>query len=267
MRVATLYDIHGNLPALEATLSEIAALDPDLIVVGGDVAGGPLPRATLDRLMALGDRARFIMGNGDREMMSCFNARATTEHSEGPFAAVSAWAAAQITPSQRDFLASFAESVVIDVDGLGPVLFCHGSPRSDEEIITAATPESRLEAMLQGVEKRVIVCGHTHVQFEREIGDRRVINACSVGMPYEGRPGAYWLWLGPEVRLHRTAYDVERAAERIRQSGMPGADEFAEENILHPPAASEATAIFEEMARQTVQDAHHGLGQAGAAGR
>ena len=116
MHVAALYDIHGNLPALEATLSEIAALYPDLIVVGGDVAGGPLPRATLDRLMALGDRARFIMGNGDREMMSFFNARATTEQSENSFAAVSAWAAAQITPSQRDFLASFAESVVIERD-------------------------------------------------------------------------------------------------------------------------------------------------------
>jgi putative phosphoesterase len=250
MRLAALYDIHGNLPALEAILAEIDALHPDRIVVGGDVAGGPMPRATLNRLMALGDRARFVMGNGDQEIVAHFDGLATEGQEENPFAAVSAWVAAQITPRQRDFLASFSTSAVLEVESLGQVLFCHGSPRSDEEIITAATPEPRLAAMLRGVEQRVIVCGHTHMRFEREIGDRRVINAGSVGMPYEGRPGAYWLWLGPEVRFHRTTYDVEQAAERIRRSGMPGAEEFAQENILTSPSAREATAIFEEMANQ-----------------
>jgi putative phosphoesterase len=248
MRIAVLYDIHGNLLALEATLAEIDILHPDLIVVGGDVAGGPMPRATLERLMALGDRVRFVRGNGDREMVAFFDGHPTKEQQANPFAPVGAWAATQITPSQRDFLASFVESVVLEVEGLGPVLFCHGSPRSDEEMITAATPGSHLQAMLQGVQQRVIVCGHTHMQFEREVGGKRVINAGSVGMPYEGQPGAYWLWLGPEVRFHRTEYAVEQAAESIRRSGMPGAEEFAQENMLHPPSASEATAIFEGMA-------------------
>ena len=248
MRIAAVYDIHGNLPALEATLAEIDDLRPDLILVGGDVASGPMPGATLDRLVALGDRALFIMGNGDREIIAFYDGHSSGEQEQNPFAAVGAWAATQITPSQRDFLTSFATSVVLEVEGLGPVLFCHGSPRSDEEMITSATPEARLHTMLQGVQQRVIVCGHTHMQFEREIGGTRMINAGSVGMPYEGKPGAYWLWLGPEVHFHHTAYHVEQAAEIVRRSGMPGADEFARENILHPPSASEATAIFEEMA-------------------
>jgi putative phosphoesterase len=250
MRLAALYDIHGNLPALEATLTEIDALDPDLIVVGGDVAGGLMPRATLDRLMALSDRARFIMGNGDREMVTFVDGHPSQEQEENPFAVVCAWAAIQITPSQRDFLASFAETIALEADGLGPVLFCHGSPRSDEEMSTEATPEPRLQAMLQGVQQTVIVCGHTHMQFAREIGGTRVINAGSVGMPYEGRSGAYWLWLGPDVRFHRTEYDVELAAESIRGSGMLGAEEFVQENVLHPPSAREVTAIFEAMAHQ-----------------
>jgi putative phosphoesterase len=248
MRIAAIYDIHGNLPALEATLAEISALQPDLIVVGGDVAGGPMPRATLDRLMALGDRAGFVRGNGDRNMVAFFDGHAGKEQEANPSAAIGTWAATQITPSQRNFLASFAESVVLEVDDLGMVLFCHGSPRSDEELITAATPESRVQLMLQGVAQDVVVFGHTHMQFDRVVGGTRIVNAGSLGMPYEGQPGAYWLWLGPEVRFHRTTYDVEQAAESIRRSGMPGADEFASENILHPPTAREATAIFEEMA-------------------
>ena len=250
MRIAAIYDVHGNLPALEATLAEVDALGPDLILVGGDVAGGPMPRATLDRLIALADRAQFIRGNGDREVVAFYDGHPSTGQDENPFAAVSAWAATQITRAQRDFLASFAETAVLDVEGLGQVLFCHGSPRSDQEMITSATPEHRLKAMLRGVPQMTVVCGHTHMQFERGLNGKRVINAGSVGMPYEGRPGAYWLWLGPDARFQRTAYDVEGAAEQIRRSGMPGAEEFAEENILRPPSTDEITAIFEQMANR-----------------
>lgn len=131
------------------------------------------------------------------------------------------------------------------MEGLGAVLFCHGSPRSDEEIITAATPDSRLGPMLEGATQSVIVCGHTHMQFERRARGKRVLNAGSVGMPYEGKAGAYWLLLGREAVWKRTAYDVAQAAELIRRSDMPDAEGFAEENVLHPPAAVEATTIFE----------------------
>jgi ribosomal protein uS13 len=127
---------------------------------------------------------------------------------------------------------------VVEVDGLGEVLFCHASPRSDEEIFTALSPAERLRPMLEGVPQRVVVCGHTHMQFDRVVDGTRVINAGSVGMPY-GRPGAYWLLLGPDVRLTRTEYDLQRAAELVQKTSYPQAGEFASRNVLNPQAEDE----------------------------
>jgi putative phosphoesterase len=247
MKVAAIYDIHGNLPALEAVLAEIDQAAPDLIVVGGDVASGPIPKATLERLMTLGERARFIRGNADRELVARFDGVSLTQDTSETFQAMTVWAAQQLDRKHRDFLASFAAQAVLAVDGLGEVLFCHGSPRSDEEILTAATPDQRLQAALTGVEQDVVVCGHTHMQFDRHFGKVRIVNAGSVGMPY-GEPGAYWALLGPQVTLRRTLYDLERAAHLIRASGYPQALEFAEHNVLQPPTAAEAIEVFERMA-------------------
>ena len=127
-------------------------------------------------------------------------------------------------------------------------MFCHGSPRGDEEILTRATPEERLRQALASVTEDVVVCGHTHMQFDRVVAGKRVVNAGSVGMPYEGRPGAYWALLGPDVNLRRTTYDVEAAANLIRSTDFPGADEFASDNVLHPPTADEVTDFFERLA-------------------
>jgi len=147
----------------------------------------------------------------------------------------------------RDFLAQFPEHVIVAVDGLGDILFCHGSPRSDEEILTVATPDGRAREALTGVVQRVVVCGHTHMQFDRYVGAIRVVNAGSVGMPY-GEPGAYWLLLGPGVELRRTCYNLATAAILIRASGCPMAGDFATNNVLAPPTAAEAIAVFEDMA-------------------
>ena len=95
----------------------------------------------------------------------------------------------------------------------------------------------------------VVVCGHTHVQFDREAAGKRLVNAGSVGMPYEARPGAYWALLGPDVELRRADYDLEAAAEAIRATGFPAAAELAAENVLRVPSAEEATKQFEDMAR------------------
>jgi putative phosphoesterase len=247
MKVAAIYDIHGNLPALEAVLAEIDQAAPDLIVVGGDVASGPLPRATLERLLALGERARFVRGNADRELVNCFDGTPMAPNIPEEVRELTTWAAQQLGRRHREFLASFAAQVVLNVDGLGDVLFCHGSPRSDEEMLTAATPDQRLQTALTGVEQPVVVCGHTHMQFDRQCGKVRIVNAGSVGMPY-GEPGAYWLWLGPEVALRRTPYDLEEAARLIRASGYPQAEDFADNNVLQPPTAAEAIEVFERMA-------------------
>jgi predicted phosphodiesterase len=244
VRVAALYDVHGNLPALEAVLAEVEALGVDAVVVGGDIAIGPMPRPTLEHLLALGERARFLRGNGDREI-----AADPAEHGSGLWADRTRWSAEQLEPGQRAWLAALPGTQSVDVAGLGPVLFCHGSPRSDEEILTAISPEPRVTAAVAGVGEAVVVCGHTHVQFDRRVAGKRLVNAGSVGMPYEAQPGAYWALLGPDVELRRTDYDLEAAAESVRTTGFPGAEELAAENVLKVPSAEEATEQFEAMAR------------------
>ena len=237
-RIAALYDVHGNLPALEAVLAEV---DADTILVGGDAVLGPMPKETLGLLRDRG--ATFIRGNCERHVVG------PPEVAEGTWDEMAQWAHAQLGEEELRFLRGLAHPLSLDVEGLGPVLFCHGSPRSDEEILTAITPPKRLDPILDGVQERVIVCGHTHVQFDRLVGDRRLVNAGSVGMAYEGEPGiAAWALLGPGIELRRTRYDAEAAAARIRASGMPGADEFADEYVLHPTAAEEATSHFESLA-------------------
>ena len=238
MRVAALADIHGNLPALEAVLSDVALARPDLIVSCGDVASGPLPVETLEMLRAL-PVARFVQGNADRGLVTAFDGGRRSK-SPGPAAD---WCATQLSQEQRDFLASFAPAVPVEVDGLGRVLFCHGSPRSDEEMMTSETPDKRIRELIAGLDANVIVCGHTHMAFDRMVGRVRVVNPGSVGMPY-GHPGAYWALLGPEVEFRRSDYDREAAATRIRSSAWPGAEDFARENVVSVPSAEDAFAFF-----------------------
>lgn len=242
MRVAALYDVHGNLPALDAVLAEVEGLDVDAVVVGGDICIGPMPSATLDRLLALGERALFLRGNGDREIAApASGADLWLERTR--------WSAAQLERGQLAWLAGLPDTQSVEVDGLGPVLFCHGSPRSDGEILTRISPEARVAAAVAGVGEAVVVCGHTHVQFDRRVAGKRLVNAGSVGMPYEAEPGAYWALLGPDLELRRTEYDLEAAATAIRATGFPAADELAAENVLTVPSAEEATEQFEAMAQ------------------
>ena len=228
MRIAALYDVHGNLPALEAVLAEVVTDGPDVVVIGGDVSAGPFPVECLELLRALGDRAVWIRGNADRE--------------------VAGWPAEQLSDEQRDFLTGLPENVVLDVDELGPVLFCHGSPRADDETITERSPDARLEAALAGVEQRTVVHGHTHVAYDRRFGLYRLICPGSVGMPYADEPGAYWGKFGPGFEQRRTPYDLEAAAERIRASAWPQAPEIAAANVLTVPPAAEAIDFFERIA-------------------
>jgi predicted phosphodiesterase len=231
LTVAALYDVHGNLPALEAVLAEV---DADLILVGGDVVAGPWPAETLGRLRALGDRGRFIRGNADREVVE----PSREGRAGGPPPGVMEFVRERLTVDQLEFLAALPLTETVKVDGLGEVLFCHATPRSDEELLTRISPDERWLAALAGVEATVVVCGHTHVQFDRMIDGYRVVNAGSVGMPYEREPGAYWLVLGPDVELRRTACDVPD----ISSSGWP--EEW-------PSATPEdATEFFERASRE-----------------
>ncbi|CAN5673079.1 metallophosphoesterase family protein [soil metagenome] len=242
-RIAAIYDIHGNLPALEAALAEIDCDDVDLIVVGGDVAAGPMPGAVIERLRSIGDRARFVRGNADRLMVAAYDDAAT----QGAPPAVE-WAAAQLSSGERDFLASFQDNVVVDVVGIGAIRFCHGSPRSDEEILTSLTSDTRLAPILSGVVEPIVVCGHTHVQFDRTFERWRVLNAGSVGMPYEVPTGARWLRIGPEIEHRVTNYDIDQAAAVIRRAGYPDVEEWIDSYMRNPTPASDASTFFEDMA-------------------
>jgi putative phosphoesterase len=220
-QVAVLSDVHGNLPALEAVLAEVEA---DAIVCCGDVALGGMPVEALARMREVS--ALFVRGNCDRDPGD--------------------WVRKQLSAEDVEFLAGLPLTLDLEVNGLGRVLFCHATPTSDEEIFTKLTPDDQVEELLAGVEADVVVCGHTHVQVDRRVGHRRIVNAGSVGMPYEGTPGAFWLRLGPDVEHRRTEYDTEAAAAAIERSGHPSAEQFAD-YLREPRSPDEVSEYFESM--------------------
>jgi putative phosphoesterase len=241
MKIAVLCDIHGNLPALEAVLAEVEESGVDLIVFGGDVAAGPMPVETIHRLAGYGGPARFVRGNADRLMVERYDGTREAAGSDK-------WPASLLSRDQRDFLASFAPSVEVNVDGLGVVLCCHAGPFNDEvPIITPATPDEVIAEALATTRADIVIAGHTHMQYDRRVGNHRMVNAGSVGRPYAERPGAYWALLGPEVDLRRTDYDFAGAAEAVRTTGHPDREELAG-GIVRPPTAEEAIGVFEPMA-------------------
>lgn len=210
MAVAALYDIHGNLPALEAVLAEVP--DDATILVGGDVvAGGEQPSETLTRLRALGDRVRWVRGNADRELYPGEGGlvpEPLVEETRG-----------RLSEEEIEFLHELPSTQQI-----GGVLYCHASPRNDMDIFTERTPEERLTPLFDGLDVPTVVCGHTHTQYERTVGGVRVVNAGSVGMPYEAEPGAYWLL---DLVPRRTPYD----GAELKASREEAVTEFTERGL------------------------------------
>ncbi len=244
-RVAALYDIHGNIDALDAVLTDAEAEAVDLIVFGGDLAWGPFPAEVLKRVREFDRPAQVIRGNADREVAARVG---DADGLDDWVAEVNLWCADQLTRDDLRFLGTIPETTSIAVDGIGDVLFCHATPRSDEEIVTAITPDEDVAAVLDGVRQRVVVCGHTHSQFDRRIKEHRLVNAGSVGLPYEDAPAAYWAIIGRDVILKRTHYDISTAARRIGESGCPDPGGFADA-ITSPMPRNDAIATFESRRR------------------
>lgn len=242
MRVAALYDIHGNLPALAAVLAEVRATGVDHIVIGGDVIPGPMPRECLDRLATLDVPASCIIGNGDRETVTARGGQVSATIPEY-FKESIRWNAAQLGDEDERTIRAWPLTRAMTIDGVGKVVFCHASPRNDLDIFTAATPDGPLQPLFDPLNADLVVCGHTHMQFDRTIGTTRIVNAGSVGMSFEG-VGAYWLLIDQRVELRRTDYDLAAAAERVRRTAYPLADEFAAKNILTTPAREMMLAAF-----------------------
>ena len=241
-RVAVLADVHGNAVALAAVLAELEREQPDAIVHCGDLTWGPLPEATAELLAGLD--VLYVSGNADRFVteLDAKLADPTTEPTDRE-----RWLAEHHDDRLRAWLASFAPTVQLEIDGLGDVLFSHGSPRSDEELITVETSEARLAEAIAGIAADVVVTAHTHVRYTRRALGCTFLNPGSVGMPYEGEPGAYWALLGPGIEHRRTQYDLDETERRYRESGDPRADEMVE-ILRRPPAPAEVIAHAESLA-------------------
>lgn len=237
MRIAVLADVHGNAPALRAVLAEVDAAAADAIVVAGDVVGGPQPREALELLLGRRERVRWIAGNAEHEALGVLAGRAVANDPPGRAAR---WSAAALDGWWEAELASWPIREVLD-----DVLFCHGSPRQVDEVLTRATPDAALRDALAGVGESLVVGGHTHQQVQRGA----YVNAGSVGRPYEGRAGAFWLLLEEGVpTLRETGYDLDAAAAELRATGYPDVEALLSESLLDPVDADGVTALFESVA-------------------
>jgi predicted phosphodiesterase len=242
VRVAALYDVHANLPALDAVIADVHAAGVDHVVFGGDVLPGPMPRETVDRIQHLDIPTSFIHGNGDRETVAWRNGVESPVIPPSYHAAMR-WVAQTLTDDDERWLASWPPRLRLAIPGCGDVLFCHASARNDTDIFTRLTDDDRVLSLFPAVDRALVVCGHSHMQFDRTIGRLRIVNAGSVGMPF-GQPGAYWLVLGPGVELRRTDYDLQAAAARIRATAYPQAEEFAARNVVQPPTEAAMLEAF-----------------------
>ena len=243
MKVAALYDIHGNFPALEAVLEEIDDEGVDRIIVGGDVVPGPMARQSLAKLLQLPIPVEFIHGNGESDVIALGGGQMPSRVPEAVHEAMH-WVLEELEPEQMAEMRRWPPTRELEVPGVGSILFCHATPRNDNEIFTRITPEPLLRPIFEATNAKMVVCGHTHMPFDRRIGDVRVVNPGSVGMPF-GDPGAYWACIGPGVELRRTTYDLAAAAERMRATGYPHVDEFVERSLLTPANEEEMIALFE----------------------
>jgi len=242
MRVAVLNDIHGNLPALDAAIDDVRRAGADRIIVGGDVLPGPMPRETMDRLLALDLPIEFLYGNGEVAVLDQIHGT-----SRAPFPAAYApmirWNGDQLSPAQQQMIATWPMTIRLHIPPLGEVLFCHATPRDWNEIFLKTTAEDKLLPIMDAANAALVVCGHSHMQFDRMVGKTRVINAGSVGMPF-GRTGVDWLLLGDEVQLRHTTYDLDAAVARFRQKDCPLLEEFVVPTVLTPQSEDQMLAAF-----------------------
>lgn len=241
--VAVLSDVHGVMPALERVLTEPAVVDAELIVVTGDHTWGPQPAAVLDRLVSLGERAMLLRGNADRELLQ-MSRGIDVGLADDP---LSVWGAAQLRNEHRNLLDTMPEQITLELDGFGPVRFCHATPRDDEEVVLVDSRLERWGEVLADLpdEIRTVVCGHTHMPFLRLVDGRLVVNPGSVGLPY-GRAGAHWMILaGGVVSMGRTLIDPDVLVnEVVAASDFPGIAQWADENLRSPAGDVEALLTF-----------------------
>lgn len=250
MRIAALYDIHGNLPALVAALSEIDALDVDRIVIGGDVVAGPMPNECLYKLRLLDQPVDLIHGNGESEVIR-YSETGTAGGITPAGDKMAAWVAKELTPEHLLWIKEWPTTVSCTVPGLGDVLFCHATPQEDVTIFSKESSPEKLRRIFGDIPADLVVCGHVHIQGDEwQIGRTRIVRAGSVGMPF-GRTGAAWALIdGEGIHLQHTDYDLEEAADRIRQSADPEAENFVTSYVLSSPPIEVARGFLADIEKQ-----------------
>lgn len=201
MRDAVLFDIHGNIDALDAVLADAAAAGCDGLVLGGDVAYmGPAPDECVDRVRAFPGRVVAIRGNTDRMIASGDDA-------------IAEWAAGRLGDERVAWLGGLQlERVLPEHDAL----LVHAVPGDDERRIDPDTPDAIADALVGDSGHATLLCGHVHIQYARRVGTVEVVNPGSVGFPFDGDQAAAWAIVDDgTVELRRTGYDVERALARL----------------------------------------------------
>ena len=252
MSIAAIYDIHGNLPALQAVLQAIRQMGVDEIVVGGDVVPGPLSQECLQCLVQTSNQipVSYIRGNGERAVCDVLQ-DAPVSAPDCQIPAIT-WVANQLTAIQVSSIQRWPLTLdrVISMDDENEVVvtFCHATPRDDNEIFTVNTPASRLRPVFEPCSGALVICGHTHMQFDRVVGEKRILNAGSVGMPFD-QAGAAWLLIDARGQplWQRTVYDVQAAADQMLQSDYPGIEDFVKQYVLGTPDAKSMLDLFDSV--------------------
>lgn len=234
MRIACLFDIHGNLPALNSVLSELSHLNIDKIIIGGDIVSGPMPKKTMEALFQINDRIVWIGGNGDDDVLNIISNKPFNKNLSEHGRIVSDWVANQLGTEYEKFLKDLPIKYNLYMPEYGQICFCHATPKSKEEIFTPATDEINIMKLFENLEYNTIICGHTHIQFDLIINSIRILNAGSVGMPFGGHQGADWILMTPErIIFKNTQYDYLKAKEILMKTEYPNIESFVEQNITH----------------------------------
>ena len=227
MRLALFSDVHANLPALDAVLADIASVGVDATYALGDLVGyAPWPNEVLERLQA--DGTLSVMGNYDdgtgfdRDECGC----AYTDPTEKALGDRSfAWTKEHTSEANKAWLRSLSAQIRFEADG-HRFLLVHGSPRRINEYLYADKPDATFARIAAGADADVIVCGHTHRPYTKQVGPTLFVNDGSAGKPKDGDPRACWAFVetspaGVRVDFRRVAYDVEAAAGAVEDSDLP----------------------------------------------
>lgn len=242
MNVLALYDIHGNLDALQAVLADPRGAGADAILVGGDIVPGPFSKECLKLLRDHDLPVHWVRGNGEREVAEA--AASGFDPDQIPPDDLARLTAAITAATLDDHTTAWLGTLPITVE-LDGVLYCHASPRRDDEMLTRISPAERWAEALGGVGDGLVIAGHTHQQDDRVVGSMRFVNAGSVGLPYEGDAAARWAWISdgaPELR--QTAYDGAAAGRRMLDAGWPDRDSI-EGGLIDPVDPMFVTNLFE----------------------